>query len=489
MLLGLVIAPAERAAAQAVPAMNVAAAPSAARGPLARLVRNPDTADGLSPYALADQAGTIQRYVEPVSGIDLEPYVGTIVTVRNDTGRTLLASQLDLPDSPAVVRGSPDPALAGQRGDLRSRQWQGRETMPQLGRLGALLSGVRQAQHVEPLAPDGVVSGEPMPPDPVTPSSKPPSWAVSAPPSGVEPIYLDSMSPDMGMTPGMGPSPEMGPCPSSPSCGSYCDTMGCGSMIDGSCMPARTACSQPDPWRLYAAADLSFLRVRAIDGVFVDLVPIGGKLSEHYDFSPRVIVGVTNSPLLDARVRYWRYHETTRILDGGDVRFEFDVLDVEATSRLQGRRTDVVLAGGVRLADLGISINIPEREESDEVTLATGSDLIGVTLAADVQTRIFSNRFGQVGVVYGGRLSLLGGDWGGQLTIDGEPFDVSSRDDNILVHEFYGGVEYLYCFRNFDVHARFTAEWQNWHSDTLDRFFLFESIGFFGPSAQVGITF
>jgi hypothetical protein len=73
--------------------------------PLARLVHNPDPADGSPPYALTDQAGTIQRYVEPVPGIDLEPYVGYAVIVRHDTGRTLLASQLELPgpDSEAAI--------------------------------------------------------------------------------------------------------------------------------------------------------------------------------------------------------------------------------------------------------------------------------------------------------------------------------------------------------------------------------------------------
>src|SRR5438045_2452646 len=49
------------------------------RRPLARLIRNPDTTGGLPPYALTDQSGAIQRYVEPVPGVDLEPYVGYAV--------------------------------------------------------------------------------------------------------------------------------------------------------------------------------------------------------------------------------------------------------------------------------------------------------------------------------------------------------------------------------------------------------------------------
>ena len=71
--------------------------PAPSQAPLARVIRNPDESTGLPPFAFADNMGTIQRYVEPVPGIDLEPYVGTVVRVRHDTGRTLLASQIDLP--------------------------------------------------------------------------------------------------------------------------------------------------------------------------------------------------------------------------------------------------------------------------------------------------------------------------------------------------------------------------------------------------------
>src|SRR4051794_36003511 len=34
--------------------------------PLARLIQNPDQTNGAPPFALTDQSGTIQRYVEPV---------------------------------------------------------------------------------------------------------------------------------------------------------------------------------------------------------------------------------------------------------------------------------------------------------------------------------------------------------------------------------------------------------------------------------------
>src|SRR5262245_17278397 len=94
--------------------------PSAARRmPLARLIRNPDESDMAPKYALADQAGNVQRYVEAVPGIDLEPYVGYAAKVRHDTGRTLLASQLELPgqESNSILEdsnfdGAPTPRTA-----------------------------------------------------------------------------------------------------------------------------------------------------------------------------------------------------------------------------------------------------------------------------------------------------------------------------------------------------------------------------------------
>ena len=75
------------------------------RAPMARLIENPDQTDGAPPFALTDQTGTIQRYVEPVPGIELSSHVGQVVTVRNDTGSTLLASQLELPPPALTADG------------------------------------------------------------------------------------------------------------------------------------------------------------------------------------------------------------------------------------------------------------------------------------------------------------------------------------------------------------------------------------------------
>lgn len=66
----------------------------------ARLARNPKPNDGRPPYVLIDRYGGIQRYVEGTPTVDLEKFIGQTVTVRRDTGHTLLASQLELPKTP-----------------------------------------------------------------------------------------------------------------------------------------------------------------------------------------------------------------------------------------------------------------------------------------------------------------------------------------------------------------------------------------------------
>ena len=72
-----------------------AASTPAAKGSLGLLVRNADTQGGKPPFALVDQFGQVQRYVEPTPGVNLAHHVGSRVVVRHDTGRTLLASQLE----------------------------------------------------------------------------------------------------------------------------------------------------------------------------------------------------------------------------------------------------------------------------------------------------------------------------------------------------------------------------------------------------------
>ena len=99
---------------------------------------------------------------------------------------------------------------------------------------------------------------------------------------------------------------------------------------------------------------------------------------------------------------------------------------------------------------------------------------------------LYENRSGRIGWVYGGRLSLLGGDWGS----DGNDFITERhRDDNVVVHELYAGIEAARCFRSCNVHARLAFEMQNWDSDVLSEAADIGTIGFVGPGIQIGAEF
>lgn len=89
-------------------------------GKTAWLEVNPITDNGESPYVLVDQQGRRQRYVEPVPSVELTAYLGQQVGVVHDTGRTLLASQLDLP-SLELARPQPLRAITmRERSGVRS---------------------------------------------------------------------------------------------------------------------------------------------------------------------------------------------------------------------------------------------------------------------------------------------------------------------------------------------------------------------------------
>lgn len=180
--------------------------------PLARLVRNPDQSGTGPKYALSDQSGNIQRLVEPVPGVDLEPYVGYAVMVRRDTGRTLLASQLVLPgqESESILEDSvADESEAAPRTESLLRQLV-EAPSPMAGRPYAPTpSGedylVQPAQYVQsPGAPVVIQQGVPVqqgvPIQQGVPPMMGPQGMVSYDPSMGVPasdgaIYLDGPSP------------------------------------------------------------------------------------------------------------------------------------------------------------------------------------------------------------------------------------------------------------------------------------------------------
>jgi hypothetical protein len=429
------------------------------RGVLARLVKNPQLSGGLPPFALTDQAGTIQRYVEPVEGTDLDPYLGQVVVVRHDTGRTLLASQLELPQQLLLP-------LVDER---------------------ALAQGPADRDPIQPVqfADGNDATVELLPENAVTPQSadadktrelKDPSDSISLQGDAIE-------SRDESTGPTMPPMTVLGdasslhgtigneelpsewdfvePCPQ---CDGYHVTPECNLEFGGHLGPWGQEKSPRS--RLFMDVEFNFFRTHIVDN------PLG-KLSEKYEFSPRVSLGFRDTGNLDGRARYWSYDHDTRTLSGSTINVQFDVLDLEGIHLFLGRRSELQLASGLRLASIDLS----------EGGTTAGADLLGITVAADGRTCLCEFQDGLFTWVYGGRLSVLGGDWGGEA---GNPFVTGrTQDDNVIVHELHAGIDYAICHGDFDLHTRLGFEMQNWHSDALAQ----TSIGIIGPNFLFGAEF
>ena len=149
----------------------------------ARLARNPKADDGIRPYALSDRYGGIQRYVEPTPTVDLDRYLGQTITVRRDTGHTLLASQLELPKlaRPAgAVVGGGDVRLAAAEEPIAT----GEPTLAE-GAGGVAAESVAAEPLPDPIPdPQSMVEGQHGP------------WVDEAGnpvnlPEGADPLYLD----------------------------------------------------------------------------------------------------------------------------------------------------------------------------------------------------------------------------------------------------------------------------------------------------------
>lgn len=494
--------------------------------PLARVIKNPDESSGLPPYALADNVGTIQRYVEPVPGIELEPYVGTVVRVRHDTGRTLLASQLDLPPQPleslahapssAAIDMMHNSSLELMAPATRIPQQVASETLAKkVVRPAEFLddddASVQLLADTEEQLPDG---GE-VPS--AAPSRKSPTDMIEAAPiqsDGCGPGFPEGMTPDgmtsegtsMGCDPlygepiqmypgsmdmngpmdmetpgaeyGMGGGFESGmggPWEVCPGCGRYHVPPGSNGMeyggVNGEPWGPACQCGHASS-RFFADVQFNFLRAHIMEN-------FAGKLSEKFEFSPRVIVGFEGTGKVDGRARYWHYGRDLRLLDNdGSIRIDLDVLDLEATRTVPVGKSAFLLAAGPRLANLKLN---------DDDGDSASTDLIGLTMAGDFETLLCQVRRGEIVGVCGARLSILGGDWsenGGSDFIPG-----TIQDDNVVVDEVYAGVAFATCYRRLDLHVQLGFEMQNWHSDVLAQFAGADSLGFVGPGIEIGAEF
>lgn len=258
-------------------------------------------------------------------------------------------------------------------------------------------------------------------------------------------------------------------------------TADCGS---SSCSDDTCACQSAGWWdycnsccggcNVYGDVQFTFMRAHVLEG---GIGAANSKLAEEYEFSPRLIVGLEGGAGNGIRTRYWHYgHQLDDINNpGAGYRFEFSVFDLEAYHHIRGCRTDFTIGGGFRAARAGIEY----AAEWNDVTA------LGLTLSLDAETRICHCGCHHWSVVYGGRISLLGGDWSGS----GGAAIPTNRDDNLTVTELNFAVEHGCRVCCLDAYWRLGVELQNWRSDNLASGTNTDSIGFVGPSVQFGASF
>jgi hypothetical protein len=117
---------------------------------------------------------------------------------------------------------------------------------------------------------------------------------------------------------------------------------------------------------------------------------------------------------------------------------------------------------------------------------STSTGAPGLTFGGDGRIEVCRQCNSQWAGIGGARWTVLGGDWEGSS--DG--FVPPVRDDNMVVQEIYGGVEYMrQTSAGHTLFARLTFEIQNWHSDAMSQLSGTDSIGFIGPGVHAGATF
>jgi hypothetical protein len=179
------------------------------------------------------------------------------------------------------------------------------------------------------------------------------------------------------------------------------------------------------------------------------------------------------------------------VLDPSVIGIELDVWDVEATNRFRLRKTDIVVAGGFRYANWDLA---------DADGTGVELDAYGLTMAADLRTLVWCCGRNQFAFVYGGRMSILAGDWEGDNDIIDTIVEPQVRDDSVYVPELYVGVEYTYRYCDYDLFMRATYEMQSWRSDVLSEPGIgnglapgsigsVNSVGFIGPGFHLGLRY
>jgi hypothetical protein len=203
-----------------------------------------------------------------------------------------------------------------------------------------------------------------------------------------------------------------------------------------------------------------------------------GKLGEHYELSERVTIGVEKPNGIGGRIRYWSYDRTMPNLQGGsDLGADFSVTDFEGTTHICSQSFDLLLAGGIRFADI--------RLDTDSGHVRS-NQMPGATIALDLRGFICHTESLALEwhSISGARLSILGCDWRSDNGLIAE-----TRDDNVTAMEIYGGFECSHYSCGHEYNARLTFEAQNWRSDALGENTGIDSIGFVGPGLNLGMKY
>ncbi len=192
--------------------------------------------------------------------------------------------------------------------------------------------------------------------------------------------------------------------------------------------------------------------------------------------APRYVIGYDDT--LGARVRYWGYDHGSKYRDSipgsdPDYRLNFDVVDLEATTHFKFEGFDFLFAGGARIADIDWNINFPPSPSSSY----DHGELSGLTFAGEGRTDLFRSDVWGAALVYGGRLSLLTGDYEG---FGGLPF--TTHNERFTVPEAFAGVEANYG-RAF---TRLRAEMQDWRGSGVN---YPHAYGFTGYGFDLGFSY
>ncbi len=221
----------------------------------------------------------------------------------------------------------------------------------------------------------------------------------------------------------------------------------------------------------YTDIDLMAMRIQS---------PVTGTNFDDYSFSPRIELGYEFNTY-GVRTRYWHYDDEFKVAPPARLGFDWNVFDLEATKRIG----DITLSGGLRFADESIEAPGYNVANIDVDGSSADTTQFGVTFAADGNTALVGGEGWGLSAVYGGRLSLLQGDW-----------SWNSSQNTLLktIGEYQGDTQQVIeC--NVGLEARYGCaftrcglEMQRWESNAIARRGWYD-LGFLGIGATVGVCF